>query len=148
MIPVSLNWDDKAYNLLELKDSTHNQLHKILDIQPHIYSKVIRRIKEKTNHKFVMTPDAVLMRWEVQKMYFDRINHLPVYVQKDHVKKMMEYMGHYYDLYEKMTNNKLDKPKFIQGNKEQFNELHQKTISAQKEIALVLTEMFKKSFSL
>lgn len=85
--PVSIYGETAKYNLIDLKSQTHYELHRILDIHPSIFGKMTRKIREKTNHKILLSPDDIQMRGDMQNMFFDRIDHLPKYVQQEHVKK-------------------------------------------------------------
>lgn len=128
VVPISLAGENLPCNIMRIRQDAHANLHKVLDIQPHIYSKAQRRIKEATNHKMIATPEEIEMWAELQRMFFDRINHLPLWLQKEHVKKGMERLDHYKDIYAKLTKDELDKPKRFNSPSDQFHELHETTV--------------------
>jgi len=146
IIPVSLRWPDIKENIVLLKNRVHSTLHNILDIHPRIYGKMQRRIKEKTNHKLLLWEEDLKIWHDMQRLFFDRINHLPIYVQQIHIKKMRRIMNRQYGRYKDMTGDKLDAPKSSLQWDEQFREYHEKMMEAEREIAKVISLVVKEHF--
>ena len=148
IVPVSLWWEDFEWNLWKLKEQTHKDLHRTLDIKPTIFSQKIRKIREKTNHKFVTTADEIEMLADMQRLFFDRLSHLPKYVQQLHVVKAMQRLDHYSGVLSKLGGGNLWSPQEHNNHKDTFNSVHEKTISCQKEIVLCIGEQLKKIYAI
>ncbi len=148
LLPISLGWADKKYNIIELKSTVHSELHKTLDLAPHIYSKLVRKAREKTNHRIVYAPDDIEVWANMQRMFFDRFRHLALYLQHEHIKNMMLQYDHHTDLYKTITWDEFDKPKREKDLKNQFDEVYEKKILCEKEISKVILECIKKNIKL
>lgn len=145
VIPVSLRWPDHERNILTIKESAHNHLHKILDIHPKIYSRMQRRAKKQSNDGVIMEPDGIEARADMQRLFFDRLSHLPKRLQREHVKKWMERLDHEAKKYRLLTWDEIDKPSRKTNPADQFHVLHECTIQAQKEVSKAILWMIKKN---
>ena len=144
MIPISLNGRDSGYNIMTIKENAHKQLHRTLDIEYRKMAQIKRRIRQKYNHKLITTPDEIDDWTDVQRLFLDRLNHLPIWLQKEHVLKMMEQAQFDREQYESFTWEEFDKPNRLSDRKEQVYELHRISTEAQKALAQMFIDTIKR----
>ena len=142
IIPVSILWENTKANLQALLSSDHANLHDILNLQSRRYSSLVRRIREKTNHHILMRWETMMMRWDVQKEYFQNINKLPKQIQKIHIEKITENFNE-----RNLKNIKLwnDTKLYTASGTDQeiFDTIHQSYIEVKSEICKTLYNKLK-----
>lgn len=149
VIPISIWGHDKQYNIMNLDNNTHIQLHRTLDIATHIYSKMQRKAKEKTNHKLVWWPDEIEIWADMQRLFFDRFSHLDRTLQKKHIENMLWQFNNHKTIYKNMTGSDFDNPSIVSiDNYKTFNNIFEEKNACQKETSRVIIECLKKNLSL
>lgn len=101
--PISLYWHDLQHNIEEIRRPLHEYIHQKLNIPMKDYSRSTRKIKKKTNHKLIHTPDLVVSVRELQKQYFNWLNNMPIEVVNMHERKMFETCQYMERVYNKVT---------------------------------------------
>jgi len=141
--PVSLWGIDVKENILTLKQQQHRELHQTLDIDRKKFSQYARKKRIKYNHKLLVTPDEIEHDADIQRKFFANLSKLPSRLIQKHVLKMMELLGYHTKQYKNITWDDLDKPIRKVNKVDQFNELHNKKIESQKELARLFVATVK-----
>lgn len=86
VIPCSLMGLDTPENRMRLEQKKHDHLHETLSV-PY---KLIRRVRFQTAGALIMTPDDI-ERWvELQRVYFNNTNLLPIDVANKQIRRLTD----------------------------------------------------------
>lgn len=92
--PISLKWPDIKENVASILDSKHADIHRTLDMNSRLHYNLVRKAREKTNHKLILWPDDLRYRHDAQELYFERIPRLDWFLRKLHLEKMNQLIGY------------------------------------------------------
>lgn len=88
IIPISICWPDITQNIATITQRKHDELHRILDMNSRLHYNLVRKAREKTNHKMIIWPDDLEYRHDAQRLYFERLPRLDWFMRKVHLEKM------------------------------------------------------------
>lgn len=144
VVPISCGWENWTYNMILLNHNTHTMLHQTLDIQPHIFWKKIRNIRELFNHKTIVTPEQYEAIWELQHLFFENVSKLPPQLVRKNLNALKERFDTYSSSYKKITWDEYDMYDDVDNEDEQVKNVLNKTIDCQKEISKELIFIIQK----
>ena len=142
ILPISISWPDIPQNIASISHQKHEELHRILDMNSRLHYTLVRKAREKTNHKMILNPDDLEYRHEAQRLYFERLPRLDWFLRKVHLEKMNQLV--WYEV------ERLEKIWIIEEvvMEKDFNEALAKYHNYQKNLALEICNIFKKWFIL
>ena len=135
VLPISLWWPDERMNIMDLKAQVHRDLHYTLDMPVRKYSSMNRKAKKRSNGHIILPPDAIEARGDMQRLFFDNINELPLRLQQKHVRVMNTLMLDAQRKYSNYTWENLDYYEETHNEVDTFHNYHEARIIAQKELA-------------
>lgn len=136
IVPISLKGYDTECNIAEILRTDHELIHQTLDMNSRLFYNLSRLAKEKTNHKLIMSPDDLQYWFDVQNVYFERLNRLPTNIKQIHLEKMLECVKYEHDRLQKLTTSKLEINKTFDTALIQYHNLW-------KELASAIQTIFK-----
>lgn len=102
VIPVSLNWMNYDWCKIPLEEIKHQLLHTMRDLPHKQYSKMIRKHREETSGKIVMTEKWLLIMQEMQRLFFENKN-LPLDIMEKENEVLVETVKYWNNVYNKIT---------------------------------------------
>lgn len=88
IVPISISGPDVSENIATISERKHQELHRILDMNSRLHYNLIRKAREKTNHKMILSPEDMEYRHDAQRLYFERMPRLDWFTRKLHLEKM------------------------------------------------------------
>lgn len=142
LVPISISWPDIPQNIASITEWKHTELHKILDMNSRLHYALVRKAREKTNHKIILNHEDLEYRHDAQRLYFERLPRLDWFLRKVHLEKMNQLIWY--------EGERLEKIWIIENvtmEKDFFSALNRYHI-LQKELAKEISNIFKKWFTI
>lgn len=92
--PISLKGPDVKENIASILSNKHSDVHRILDMNSRLHYSLVRKAREKTNHKIILSPDDLKYWHDAQELYFERVWRLDWFLRKLHLEKMNQLVGY------------------------------------------------------
>jgi len=86
---------DKPCNKVALDSDLHKELHDVLDIPKRDFSKLHRRERIHNNHKSILSPSDLDIRYDLQRRYFENYYKLNEELKSVHDTKIREIVEFY-----------------------------------------------------